>query len=127
MTIRTLAAERPVDVSVRQANSFNTRPEATEEYLKVTVEVVCNKPADDRCDLMTSRIRAVSSDGNVIDFEAFLSGVDGELKSGEFFGESKKVGDLYFIVPKNDAAVLLLWEGGVFGDSVFFEIPAATP
>jgi hypothetical protein len=102
---------------------FNTKPEAGQEYVQVDIQVVCNKSSKDKCYFAASTIKSVGADGNIRDAEILLSGVDGLIESGEFFGGGTRTGKMFFIVPKNDKSVVLFYEPFLFGDIIYLALP----
>lgn len=123
MTLTIVSATRPADSIVLNGNMFNTKPEANQEYVQVDIQVVCNKSSSDKCYFAASEIKAVGADGNIHEAETFISGVDGLIESGEFFGGATRSGKMFFIVPKDDKSVVLFYDPLLFGDTVYFAIP----
>jgi hypothetical protein len=112
---------RPADTIIRRANQFNSRPEAGKEYIEVDLELTCNRDADDKCSIFASSLKAVGADGNIIDPEIFISGIDELLDSGEFFGGSTKIGKTFYIVPKDDTSVVLFYDP-FLGNDIYFAL-----
>ena len=123
MTLTIVGATRPADNIVSSGNMFNTKPEANQEYVQVDIQIVCNKSSNDTCYFAASAIKAVGADGNVHDAETFLSGIDGMIESGEFFGGATRTGKMFFIVPKDDKSVVLFYDPLLFGDTIYFALP----
>lgn len=123
MTITIVNALRPADTIVSDGNMFNSKPESDQEYVKVDIQVVCNKPSSDKCYFAATQIKAVGADGNIVDGEVLLAGVDGVIESGEFFGGGVRKGSMFFIVPKGDTSVVLFSDPLLFGDTVYLALP----
>ena len=124
MTLTIVSAIRPVNDIVKAGNSFNTEPEPGQEYVQVDVQVVCNKESSQTCNFNSFELKAVGADGNIHEVEIFVSGIDGMLESGDFFGGATKSGKIFFLVPESDPNVVIFWEPLLFGDPVFLALPA---
>jgi len=111
---------RPADAVVKKGNQFNKKPEAGQEYLQANIEISCGKGSSDKCSFLTLSLKAVGDDGNVLTPE-FVSGIDGQLETGEFFGGATKKGSLFYLVAKDDSKVVLFYDP-IFGDQVYFSV-----
>jgi hypothetical protein len=114
--------QRPADQIVAAGNMFNTKPEATQEYLMIEARSTCLLDPSKKCSFNTMELKAVGSDGNVINSQFVVSGVPGQFDSGETFGGSAKAGRLFFMVPKGDPGVVIFYEPMFFGSPTFFSI-----
>lgn len=113
---------RPADEIVTTGNMFNTKPEATQEYLMIEARSTCLLDSSNKCSFTPMELKAVGSDGNVINSQFVVSGVPGQFESGETFGGSAKAGRLFFLVPKGDPGVVIFYEPLFFGSPTFFSI-----
>jgi hypothetical protein len=121
ITLKIVSVFRPADEVVLNANIFNSKPEQGLEYLQVGISATCEKSPDDKCILISSDLKAVSSDGLVRDID-FVAGVDGSLEfSTEFFGRSTVGGTVFYLVPVGDEEVVLFYER-LFGDPVYLAL-----
>jgi hypothetical protein len=116
-------AVRPADDIIRRASAVNDEPETGQEYLQVRIQVVCNKPPNEKCYFDTDEIKAVGADGNIREAEWFIAGVEGLLESGEFFGGSARSGKMFFIVGKGDKNVVLFYDPWLYGDDIYLALP----
>ena len=87
------------------------------------IQVVCNKPPNEKCYFDTDEIKAVGADGNIREAEWFIAGVEGLLESGEFFGGSARSGKMFFIVGKGDKNVVLFYDPWLYGDDIYLALP----
>jgi hypothetical protein len=122
MVLTIVGATRPADDIVRNANMFNSEPESGQEYLLVEIQVICTKDPSDKCNFSTYEIKAVNSDGIVLEDESFLD-VEGMLKSSEFFGGATLKGKMFFLVPIDDKGVVLFYEPFLIGDLIYMALP----
>jgi hypothetical protein len=122
MTLTVVSAIRPADSIVSNASDYNNKPEPNQEYVQVTIQVVCNKPSSETCYFDIFSIRAVGADGNIHDVEIFIGGIDGLLESVEFFGSSTREGKIFLFVPKDDSSVVLFYDP-YFGNNIYLGLP----
>lgn len=121
--LKVMGIVRPADDIVLNANMFNEEPETGKEYLQVEIQIVCNKPPDKKCYFETNNLKTVGSDGNVLEEEIFVSGVEGMLEAGEFFGDATRTGKMFFMVDKGDENVVLFYEPLLFGSPTYIALP----
>jgi len=112
----------PADDIVRRGNMFNTTPEPGNHYVFVNTTVTCTLPSDQSCNLSTFEFTLIDASGIAHDPGIFLTGVTGLLEDGEFFGGATKSGYLAFIVPDDDAGLILHYEALLFGGEAFMAI-----
>jgi hypothetical protein len=116
------SVQRPADEIVAAGNMFNTKPEATQEYLMIEARSTCLLDSSKKCSFTPMELKAVGSDGNVINSQFVVSGVPGQFETGETFGGSAKAGRLFFMVSKGDPGVVIFYEPMFFGSPTFFSI-----
>src|SRR5262249_12639901 len=117
MDLTIVSAVRPADATVKKGNSFNTKPESGQEYVEIDLKVDCKKASNSTCFFAASDIKAVGADGNVHEKE-FISGVEGQLDSGDFFGGATRSGKMFYIVPKGDKSVVMFYKPFI-GDPIY--------
>lgn len=121
MAFKILGATRPADEIIMAGNPFNTAPEEGEEYVLVELQATCQKSSDEQCRLNPFNISLIGSSGVMQDHK-FVSGVDGLLKSTEFFGGVTVSGTLPFIIGQEETDLILVYDP-IFGDAFYLEIP----
>ena len=112
----------PADDIVQQGNMFNTAAEQGKHYIFANTSVSCTLPADQSCTLSTFEFKVIDSAGIAHDSEFLLAGVTGLLEDGEFYGGATKSGYLPFIVPNDDAGLILHYEALIFGGEAFIAL-----
>lgn len=113
---------RPADEMIKEANSFNSDPEAGDEYILVSVELRCNKGSDEECSYYSIEFNLVGSTGVTREPEIFIAGLDGMLESGELFGGARTDGWLVFQIGVDETDLVLIYEE-LFRGKVFLAIP----
>ena len=112
---------RPADALVNKGNPYNDAPGAGNEYMFVTISVVCKSSTDDQCKLHTYNLHSLGADGILKD-DAVVSGVDGLLDDTTFYGGAKVSGNVPFIVTKGDANILFVYQTSS-GDAFYLALP----
>jgi hypothetical protein len=122
MSLKILDVKRPADRIVHAGNMFNATPEPNSEYAIINLQIQCNKSTNEKCSFDAYSVKAVGQDGNVRD-QASAAGIANQMESiSEFFGGSKLVGNIVFLISKNDKSTVLFYEA-LFGSPVYFAIP----
>ena len=102
---------RPADEIVAAGNPFNSKPEAGNEFVMVTLTVRCEKGEEESCSIGPAwNLALIGSAGVAHDAEWFVTGVDGQLESTEFFGGATVTGSLFFEVGQDETDLLLRYE-----------------
>lgn len=109
VTMKIIEVTRPVDDIVAAGNMFNAAPEPGNEYIMVTISVVCNESPDVTCLLGSYDFELTGSSGFVHD-PAWVVGVAGLLESVEFFGGATVTGGLIFEVAQDETDLILIYE-----------------
>ncbi|HAE86243.1 MAG TPA: hypothetical protein DCG78_07060 [Anaerolineaceae bacterium] len=122
MAFKILGATRPADEIIMAGNPFNTAPEEGEEYVLVELQATCQKSSDEQCRLNPFNISLIGSSGVMHDSEIMVAGVDGLLKSTEFYGGVTVSGTLPFIIGQEETDLILVYDP-IFGDAFYLEIP----
>ncbi len=115
---------RPADSIVSSGNMYNEVPAAGKEYMFVTLSVTCKKTSDQQCTLSSYNLKALGSDGILIDQSIMLAGVDGLLESfgTTFYGGANVTGNIAFTVTQGDTSILLVYQP-FLGDSFYLALP----
>lgn len=122
MTIRILDVQRPADDVVAEANPFNDPPEGGNEYLIVTIEVACNKSADEQCVFEPGlELTLVGSKGIVYDRE-YVAGID-YLERTELFGGATKSGLLVFQCGAGETDLVMIYEEFIGFREAYLALP----
>ena len=113
ITIKVGEVTRPADDIVAAGNMFNSAPEPGNEYIMVTVSVVCNKSSDATCQLSCLDFKLTGSSGSIHDAETMMDGVAGllpDLNHREFFGGSTTTGGMIFEVVQGETDLVLIYK-----------------
>jgi hypothetical protein len=121
MTMKIIEVTRPADDIVAAGNMFNATPEPGNEYIMVTISVVCNKSSDVTCQLNSYLdFKLTGSSGSVRDPEIIVgvAGLLGDpLEDTEFFGGATVTGGTsIFEVAQDETDLILIYEP-LFGTS----------
>lgn len=120
MIITILGVTRPANDIVVQGNSFNSEPEAGNEYVMVELSLSCTKDSNDKCSFSPFSTSLVGSKGVIYDAELFIAGVDGQLETGEFFGGSTQSGKIFFEAGQGETDLILIYEA--FFSEMYFAL-----
>jgi hypothetical protein len=113
---------RPADGIVSAGNMFNAQPREYQQYIFVTLAVMCETAIDQQCHLDLFKIKLLNS-GNVLKYpEWYISGVEGILKDTDFQGGTTISGDIPFIVSVGDSGLRLIYES-LSGDGYHLALP----
>jgi hypothetical protein len=114
-SLRVVGYIRPADNLIRNANMFNDRPGEGEEYIILTVELVCNNDNPDRCESNYLDFELTGNSGTIYSHPFVV--YDNEFDVGVFAGGSGQ-GDLVFLIRQNDTNLKLLYRANMFSNDV---------
>lgn len=115
---------RPADKIILAANQFNTKAESGNEMILITANIACKKKSDQKCLVTPSSFKVITEDGIVKEPSFAMAGIDGYLKTGEFFGGANVTGKVAFEVPAGKVVILEFTDGLFAPDKRYLGIPA---
>jgi hypothetical protein len=121
MTFKVTEVVRPADTIIKQGNSFNSDAGEGKEYVLVQLNITCNKNSDEKCNVIGLEFSLVGSSGQTYDPEILISGVNGMLETGDFYGGATKSGYLAFIVSKDETNNVLIYES-LLGSPIYLSV-----
>jgi hypothetical protein len=121
MSFSVTSVTRPATDIIMAGNMFNTEPENGQEYVMVQIQIACSKTSDQQCSISPFNFSVLGSSGIAHEAEIFVSGVDGLLESGDFYGGASLSGSMPFIVGSDETGLLLVYEP-FFGDPFYLAV-----
>ena len=123
MTLTILDVTRPVDDVVANGSVLNTTAPEGEEFIRVDVEVACNRDPGTQCTFYPTVMKAVLSDGSTRDLQTFIEGVEDWDTSIELEGGASAQGFLLFIVPQSDSNLIVSYQDVYAEQPLYLQLP----
>jgi hypothetical protein len=106
---------------VRPANhiaddaTFYIQPESGQEYVAVEISATCNLPAEEACFLSSADFGASGAQGATYFGQLVTSGIGRAFEGGELKGGKSRSGYLFFLVSRDDSALVMQYPSSVIG------------
>jgi hypothetical protein len=121
MKIVVIGKVRPADSIVAKGNMFTDTPEASQEYMFVTISASCEQASGKQCSFDTYSFKTLGADGVLKDFKQ-VTGIGGLVKYTTLNGGTNLTGILSFLVTQNDTKIMLVYQPSS-GDSAYLALP----
>ena len=95
--------------------TFYTEPESEQEYVAVEISATCNLPAEEACFLSSADFGASGAQRATYMAQLVTSGIGRALEGGELKGGKSRSGYLFFLVRRDDSALVMQYPGSVIG------------
>lgn len=121
-TYTLVGIERPADKTFLAGNQFNSKAEAGNEMILITLATRCNKQGENKCSMSLFDISVAADDGIVRNAELSISGMPNMLSTTQFLAGATLTGRIGFEVPKGKPVVMEI-RGGLNSKAIFWRLP----
>ena len=95
--------------------TFYAEPDSGQEYVAVEISATCNLPAEEACFLSSADFGASGAQRATYMAQLVTSGIGRALEGGELKGGKSRSGYLFFLVRRDDSALVMQYPSSVVG------------